>query len=276
MEASPDPKPHMPLVLPQGFKRADIKPAYFTRLNDLETPLHPDMFPGSAHPETEPDIAIDTHFDRDALIASTPISEAVPVLLGLRAFIAERRIQRAQSQIERLAATQRVVGFVGRAIIKDSTITPRLARAYDIDSALVGKGYMHPDNPLRPTTLREQRAARKLDKITTKRRVNQGLHGHLGSSFPDIVDSERTSSLLYDQTDRDRSVEERLHLGKKARHYRILERKISRQDEKFAKVISSPSTRAQRHRERRDKLVVKQATYDNARSAREAKKRARA
>jgi hypothetical protein len=231
-----------------------------------ETPLNPEMFPESPNPESMPDRPIDTTFDRDALIASAPISEAVPVLLGLRTFINERRIARAQRQVERLATTQRVVGLVGRSIIKDSTITPTLARVYGLDRSLVNKGYMHEDNPLRPTSLQEHRLVKRLSKVTGKRRVNQNMSGHLAASYPDVVGSEQTLSPLFNQTGKKLSIGERRHLGKNARHHRVLQRKMARQDKRFAKTVSLPARKAQKHAERRDKLVIKQAAVERAKS----------
>src|SRR5674476_544260 len=57
-----------------------------------------------------PDSAIDTTFDhasRDEIIANGQIPEVLPAFVGLQHLVAEKRIWRLQSKIERLEESQR-------------------------------------------------------------------------------------------------------------------------------------------------------------------------
>jgi hypothetical protein len=247
----PAPRQNRPLAPLYSFDkpttRADVKPGWITPA--AETPLDPALAPNTD---------IDTTFDWDAIVMGQPIPEVVPALLGLQAIVAERRIARAQAKIERLEKEEDVRQFVGRSI-------------------LLGKGYMKPNEPLRPTTSRERRAAKKLErKMVGKKSRHQSANN---ISDPYLKENPNPNIQIFvrdfEQASKQLSRPESRNNNRNARHYRRLTRQIGRRDEDFADVVTQPHRQAQKLIKRRDKLVAKTSALDTAKLIRDQKRRER-
>lgn len=183
----------------------------------------------------------DITLDRDEILRDADIHEIVPVFLGLRQIIVERRIDRAQSKIEALEGEHDVLRNVGEAIIK-------------------GKGYMDESNPLRPVTTVEKIAANRLERIDHKRRLHQTRASHLANP---------THNARPNRIDAGTAVLSRSESKSVARNRRVFDRlspKTRGLDSKFTRVIASPASKIYRHIEKRNKLVERSAAISEKRS----------
>jgi hypothetical protein len=238
--------PNTSSIPPESFMpvtRQSAKPQFLQRLGSDEAFISPETIPDTDD--------IDTTFDRDALITSRPIPEVVPILLGLRARLTERRITRAQTKVEKLAEQEPVIRFVGKSLIQ-------------------GKGYQRPDESLRPSTFGERRAAKKLDKIMSNKRRRQRFANNISDRYlvvkhgsqgdiprePDFEQAGTSLSWLEERNNR-----------KNARTSRRLNRQINRRDRRFAaRIVTKPHRKAERLIKRRNKLVIKHAAIEKART----------
>jgi hypothetical protein len=193
---------------------------------------------------------IDTSYDRATILSNASIPEVVPVMLGLRSLIAERRIARTQEKIEVLAERDKVIRYVGESIMKR-----------------VGYYKVKPEpgvNPaLRPVTWQDRRAALRLEKITGKRRNHQVEAVHLSDSYPGI-ENHGSRNPLHAYTPGTRSKRELWNVGKNHKHHHHAQEKIKRLDKRFMKVVGQPSKKIDRLAKKRDKLIVKSKAIEDA------------
>jgi hypothetical protein len=181
------------------------------------------------NPETPPDLfpadEIDPTFDRDALIASQPIPEVSPVFTGVRRYIAELRLNRAQNKIEQLAEDEQVLRFVGKSTLK-------------------WNGFRAIEEPNRPKTLKQNTAAQLLNATYTRARLRRARTNNIARNYNHV--DQANSRLRERMTDRkmDR-FEVRLH------------RQASRRHKLFKHIIARPGRKANKLIKRRDKLALK-------------------
>lgn len=186
----------------------------------------PNMLPGDP---------IETTYDRDKIIASQPVPKVRPVLLGLRKAITARRLERANAKIEELAHRQLVLRHVGRSTLTGNTHS---------DKKIAGQ-----PNIYRPSLPVELRAARKLNKITGKKRWYEGIsHGASHNIVPPVPASRNESK----------------HAEKSSELYAKTRNKIDKLDARFGKVIAQPSKKAAEVAARRNRLIIKQEAIDRA------------
>jgi hypothetical protein len=216
---------------------------------------------------------IDTAFSRPAPVGGVTISEAVPVMLGMQKWFTEKRIDKAESKIRTLAERQEVVRHVGESIIK-------------------GKGYLKPENPLRPVSHKDRSLAKRLEKLAHSRRQEQA-HGtnihkaypveveryarhdpltghhqhssfkrrhHVATEAPTIAEikiSQGQSVEAGDHVKARLTFKQRMNRARNVRHYRHLEHQINQSDMEFAHIVSSPTVEAKKLAEKREDLIQK-------------------
>lgn len=196
-------------------------------VSPVDTPVPEGMLP-----DAEP---IDTTIDRIELLKEKEIPELVPVFLGVRKWIAERRIKKSQAEINKLAGDYLVIRYVGESIIK-------------------GKGYLRhevedPENPKekitnidRPITPSQLKAARKLERIAEKRRRNQVEASHLAASYPVVGGvgwrGENVVPFPF------QSQKEMANVRRNLNTFDHLKHKTHKLDDKFSAIVHGPARRS--------------------------------
>ncbi|HLB66287.1 MAG TPA: hypothetical protein VJJ78_01670 [Candidatus Saccharimonadales bacterium] len=226
----------------------------------VPSPLRPipsELFPGNT---------VEADFDRlDILarhiVAGEPVPEIKPVFLGLRKFITEARIYRAQEQLQADVARDEVVRHIGESILQ-------------------GNNPNKPDDTLRPVRWRDRHTAHRLFDIFHRRNIKQTrashiAHSHHGAetgtadhgrlSLPERM-NKRKSSKQYNKLMRGNPV---LSVGE-GRHKR--EKGTEQLDEAFAHIIGGSTRSAERHTRKRATLIAKSEGIDRALPARDARR----
>lgn len=253
------------LPLPSGFKPLDPKkpnqvkkyiPAWVSRIETSPpTPLRPELFP------TE---TIDTSYNPAEIINNTPLPRVAPILLGARLAIANFQAERAQTKLERLAEDEKIIRFAGKVIVQGG-IQENITDVNGTRGSLKGKGYMHPDNPLRPTTQSQLSQTRKLERLTDKRRQSIRIVTGAKNLYPDEIPGPGLAT-------RERTLTEKLNINKQRRTYgRLVEdRKITRLDSlpsldrSFVEVMTYPLRKSAVVIADRNKSVAKAAALEQA------------
>lgn len=250
-----------------------VKP---TQLVDpVDTPV-----PDRMLPDAKP---IDATINRAEILDTEEIPELVPVFLGVRKWLAERRITKSQAEINKLADDHAVIRYVGESIIK-------------------GKGYLRhevedPENPNkkinnidRPTTPSQLKATRKLERIAEKRRREQVEASHLAASYPVIYKNKEDAvppspepqhiikvlpaEEIVEVEEKEevpplrQSRKELANVRKNSKTFDHLTHKTHELDDKFKVITHGPARRSEILRDRIVKNMVRTQAIDDAREYR--------
>lgn len=193
-------------------------------------------------PSMVPEIQVDTTYDEDEILANQPVPRVLPVFLGLRTALANRRIERANNRLQDVSKLHRVARHVGHSILA--------GRSY-MDAQTAGQPNLN-----RPSTRKELHTARKLDKISTRRRrAGSRVYATSRSSIAPVSASRA----------------ERKNARRNAREHDSTKANISKYDDRFRSVIRNPAKKADRVTARRDRAVAKREALDYAAERRAAK-----
>jgi hypothetical protein len=204
----------------------------------------PSLFPGGA--------PIDTTFDRAAILRSATIPEIMPVMLGLRRYLNERRISKVEDEVVDLEKRRQVIHHVGKSILQHTS-------------------YHKTSDSLRPGTSAEKAAASRISKIVaTKREVVGSAHGlstpiragkdeHGVNLYPDnLLTLPKNASLGTKVSTARRRSSHNNHIHE-AHHL----------DHKFRTEMELPTLRSGALRADHERLIAKSQAIDEARIKRE-------
>jgi hypothetical protein len=210
------------------------------------SPLVPD-------PHLLPELAADNTLGLSAveINGGRETNEASTALLGLRSFIVEKRLRNTEKKLTQLERTDAVVRAVGTAILKRE----------------VYGGFSDKD-VLRPTTSRERRAADKL-KWTAYNQRHAGRRAH-EESIPVRIKRNRAGEIVAGEGRRyqDGQVVMSEAEAQRARQHAEAAKKHEHHHhklgDKFAAIIAKPGKDIVKARQKRDKLILTQASLDEA------------
>jgi hypothetical protein len=228
-------------------------------------------------PELETTVAPSTFekFDPSAVIAEGKIPEIKPAFLGLRSIITKKRLGRVEKQImaESPESTDdskhiRVARFVGKQILEGGSYTTR-------------------DTELRPTSFKERRTAKKLDKYDMAQRKRQRYANNIADPYI-VTKKDPETDKTHIVTEKDPktgkthaklnfkrgnvSAGERYADMRNGLVHRRLSNKAARQRAKFDRTAHLPG-HVEKLVERRKELTLKAKALEDAKLAKETKKK---
>lgn len=197
-------------------------------------------------PSMVPEIQVDTTYDENEILANQPTPRVLPVFIGLRTALATRSIERANNRLQDLSRLHRVSRHIGHSILA--------GRSY-MDAETAGQPNLN-----RPSSREELRTARKLDKISTRRRrAGSRIYATSLSSTPPVSASWAESREAH----------------KNAREHDKTRANVDKYNDRFRAVIRNPAEKAASITARRNRAVAKREALDQAFARRDIRRQRR-
>lgn len=266
---------------PQHFtpvKRSDNPAAWITP--SYEIPMRPQLVPDNsllrsartADGEIRPDGHRAVERDDEAILARgrgmlSPerVEEVRPALAGLRRRIAERRANRLQARIERLAFNDEILRFAGKSIVQ----------------GIQGENNQNTRHPLRPVTLGQRTATRTMGAIWEDRKRKDASHSLVGETYhdtdhiPEAGSTEPPHEIDFTRADHRLTAGERRQNHKNEKIYNKIGGQLDRRDKLFKAISAHPSRRTERLINHRNQAVRRADALRRHEAANQARRQAR-